>query len=60
MEIEYVNEFEYKDRDSFLKSKRLKNYIKKNNYVYEIVDNYPENKPKNIAVFVYRIKPEED
>lgn len=60
MEIEYVNEFEYKDRDSFLKSKRLKNYIKKNNYVYEIVDNYPENKPKNIAVFVYRIRPKED
>ena len=56
MEIEFVNEFQYKDINSFLKSKRLENYIKKNNYLYEITDHYPTNKPKNIVVYVYRIK----
>lgn len=58
MEIEYINGYEYKDRKSFLKSKRLKN-IKKNNYAYQVVDNYPENKPKNIVVLVFKIKDEE-
>ena len=56
MEIEYVNAFYYKDMNGFLKSKRLKNYIKKNNYLYEVVDDYPEDKPTQVVVLVYKIK----
>ncbi len=56
MEIEYVNSYVYKDRDSFLKGKRLKDYINKNNYLYEVVDYYPENKPEQVLVLIYKIK----
>lgn len=56
MEIEYINSYVYKDRDSFLKGKRLKDYIKKNNYLYEVADYYPEDKPEQVVVLVYKIK----
>lgn len=59
MEIEYINSYVYKDRDSFLKGKRLKDYIKKNNYLYQVEDYYPEDKPNQVVVFVYKIKERE-
>ena len=55
MQIEFVTEFTYKDKKSFLKSKRYKNYIKKNNYFYELADYFPDNKPKCISVYVYKL-----